>query len=102
MPQYVYETVLADGQGGDRFEIRQPIADPALTHHPLTGEPVRRVLFAPQLTTRYSDRHTKQLLDNKRVEKAGFTKYQRDPSTNTYHRVAGKEGPATFKKPGDV
>ncbi len=45
MAIYVYETVP---QGTDSpvrtYEIRQSMKDRALTHHPVTGEPIRRVI----------------------------------------------------------
>jgi predicted nucleic acid-binding Zn ribbon protein len=41
MPTYVYETT---GARTRRFEVRQSMNDPALTHDPETGEPVRRVI----------------------------------------------------------
>jgi predicted nucleic acid-binding Zn ribbon protein len=41
MPTYVYETL---GSRKRRFEVRQSMKDPALTHDPETGEPVRRVI----------------------------------------------------------
>jgi len=41
MPTYVYETT---GASKRRFEVRQSMKDPALTHDPETGEPVRRVI----------------------------------------------------------
>ncbi len=45
MPTYLYETVPdAPGAQPDRFEVRQHFADPALTTHPETGVPVRRVI----------------------------------------------------------
>ena len=45
MPTYVYETVPSDpSQAPVRFEIDQRMRDPALTKHPETGEPVRRVI----------------------------------------------------------
>jgi len=46
MPTYVYELVKPDGtpEAGTRFEIDQSIKDPALTKHPQTGKPVRRVI----------------------------------------------------------
>lgn len=46
MPTYVYETVPAKGGRSQpkTFEIRQSILDPPLTSHPVTGEPVRRVI----------------------------------------------------------
>jgi len=40
MPTYVYKSLTT----GDTFEIQQSIADPALTEHPETGEPVKRVV----------------------------------------------------------
>jgi len=46
MPTYVYELVKPDGtaEAGSRFEIEQSIKDAALTKHPQTGKPVRRVI----------------------------------------------------------
>jgi|GEM_PF-442571 len=41
MPIYVYETVAPPH---DRFEVRQSMKEEALTRHPQTGEPVRRVI----------------------------------------------------------
>jgi predicted nucleic acid-binding Zn ribbon protein len=41
MPTYVYETISPTPE---RFEIRQRFDDPALTAHPETGAPVRRVM----------------------------------------------------------
>ena len=40
MPLYVYEVVLPDGTGGEQFEVFQKMADPQLTSHPETGEPI--------------------------------------------------------------
>ena len=99
MPVYVYEVVLPDGSGGDRFELTQSMKEPALREHPLTGEPVRRVILPPNLGIKYTEGRTRSMLENKRVEQAGFTKYERDKLTGRYHRVAGKEGPASFEKP---
>lgn len=99
MPTYVYEIIRGDGEAGDRFEWMQSMRDAPLTEHPQTGEPVRRVLQAPNLASRYSERQTKARLDNRQVEKAGFTKYEKDKLTGRYHRVAGKQGPSTIERP---
>lgn len=45
MPTYVYETVKK-GAKPRRYEIRQSIKDAALTRHPETGEPIRRIIAA--------------------------------------------------------
>jgi predicted nucleic acid-binding Zn ribbon protein len=45
MPTYIYETLPAKkGARVKRYEIRQSIKDTALTEHPETREPIRRVL----------------------------------------------------------
>jgi predicted nucleic acid-binding Zn ribbon protein len=45
MATYVYETIPPK-PGGEvrRYEIRQSMKDAALTKHPETGEPIRRVI----------------------------------------------------------
>ncbi len=45
MATYLYETVpQRAGENPRRFEIVQSMKDAALTRHPDTGEPVRRVI----------------------------------------------------------
>jgi len=45
MATYVYETVPADeGEAVRTYEIQQSMRDAALTAHPETGEPIRRVI----------------------------------------------------------
>lgn len=61
MPVYVYEIVKQGGRPGKRFEIMQKISDPPLERHPKTGEPVRRVLFAPYTPQFKYDRAMKQI-----------------------------------------
>lgn len=91
MPIYIYEVIKANGAVGETFEVQQSMNDPTLETHPQTGEPVRRVYQPPNLTIRYSPGSTKSKLENKNVEKAGFTKYERDKLTGRYHKTAGKD-----------
>ena len=102
MPIYVYEIVNPDGTGGERFEMHQSMKDDALASHPDSGKPVRRVLLPPNLATRYTPGQTRNRLDNKNVEKAGFTKYEKDKTTGKYHRVAGKSGPDVITRPNSL
>jgi len=45
MTTYVYETIpQKKGERVKRFEIQQRITEDALTHHPDTGVPIRRVI----------------------------------------------------------
>jgi predicted nucleic acid-binding Zn ribbon protein len=99
MPVYVYEVIRPDGSAGERFELRQALDAAAITQHPLTGEPVRRVICAPSLNTRHTPGKTRARLENKQLAKAGFTKYERDKLTGTYHRVTGSGGPESFRRP---
>lgn len=105
MPIYQYQVINPDGSGGLVFEVEQRMSEDSLTEHPVTGKPVKRVYSAPNLTTRYTPGYTKNKLENSNVEKHGFTKYERDKLTGTYHKVAGKDksAPETFRnKPEGV
>jgi predicted nucleic acid-binding Zn ribbon protein len=45
MATYIYETIpQKKGQKPRRFEVEKKMSDPALTHDPETGLPVRRVI----------------------------------------------------------
>jgi len=45
MPTYVYETIPASAdEEPQRFQLRQSMSEPALTTHPESGVPVRRVI----------------------------------------------------------
>ena len=45
MTTYVYETIpQKNTDTAKRFEVQQSMSEPALTQHPETGEPVRRVI----------------------------------------------------------
>lgn len=94
MPIYVYETL----ETGERFECHQSMHDAPLTTHPETGSPVRRVILAPNLGVKHTPGREKNLTSNEAIEKAGFTKYEKDKVTGKYNRVAGKQGPAQLEK----
>lgn len=94
MPVYVYETLTS----GERFEVHQSMQEAALQVHPDSGEPVRRVILAPNLGMKHTPGREKQLTSNEAVEKAGFTKYEKDKVTGKYNRVAGKNGPAQIER----
>ena len=88
MPVYVYRVVQAADRSAavseQTFEIRQSIHDAPLTHHPETGEPVERVICAPNISS--------AKLGDAALANAGFTKYKR-MSDGTYQRQAGGGGP---------
>ncbi|MBU0617229.1 MAG: FmdB family transcriptional regulator [Planctomycetes bacterium] len=90
MPFYEYEVILENGEGGERFEVMQKMSDPPLTHHPETGHPVRRVIFAPHIPGKHSEHAAKQVLKNdKKLGEMGFTKYVKTDD-GRYEKRAGK------------
>ncbi len=100
MPVYVYEVIEDAESPGERFEIEQSMKEDSLTHHPIDGRPVRKVYQPPNLASKYTPIATKNKLENKNVEKAGFTKYEKDKLTGRYNRVAGKNGPSEIRPNG--
>lgn len=93
MPTYVYEILTAKGDPtGKTFEVVQSMKDDALTKHPETGQPVRRVPQAPMIAGKWSDLKGKGALSNKNLERLGFTKYERK-GKGYMERTAGKHGP---------
>jgi predicted nucleic acid-binding Zn ribbon protein len=83
MPLYVYQVLDPNGDG-EVFEVLQEMNDPPLTTHPETGQPVARVLAAPNAPRKALPGK----LSDSRLEKLGFTKYERAGS-GTYEKTAG-------------
>jgi predicted nucleic acid-binding Zn ribbon protein len=71
MPTYVYQVINDDGSDGEVFEVVQRMSEPALTRHPESGKPVRRIPQAPAVNTKGD------MLSNKNLDRLGFTKYER-------------------------
>lgn len=96
MPTYLYQVVTDDDNEGEVFEVVQKMSDPPLTEHPETGEPVQRIPARPYVPGSGSDHSTKQMLDNKNLDRLGFTKYKR-AGDGVYEKKAGK-GPNTIER----
>ncbi len=71
MPTYDYACPQ-----GHRFEVFQKMSDDALTRHPESGRPVRRVPVAPNIGGDHSEASTKSKLSDANLDRLGFTKYQ--------------------------
>lgn len=89
MPIYVYEFIHEDGQEGARFEYRQKMSDPPLEVHPISKQPVRRVITAPNLGGKDSEASIKSNLSDARISELGFTKYVK-AGNGVYEKRAGK------------
>ena len=90
MPIYVYEVIDEhDNSTGEVFEVVQTMSDDALTVHPETGRPVRRVIQPPNIGGKWSDRAmTRAVSDDKKIAAAGLTKYVKT-ETGKYEKAAG-------------
>ena len=89
MPLYVYEVIEPGDISGEQFEVFQPMAEAALTKHPESGKPVRRVFSAPAVGGKWSDSAMgKSVADDKKLERLGFTKYVKS-GDGTYEKTVG-------------
>lgn len=89
MPVYLYEVIKKNGKPGERFEVTQSMKDDALTEHPETGEPVRRVITAANIGGSWSDQSMhRNANDEKKLERLGFTKYEK--TSDGYVKKFGK------------
>jgi len=91
MPTYVYQEILPDGSDGEAFEYIQRMSDAALKTHPVTGNAVRKVFHAPNVSTQYTEGSTQKKLSDENIEKHGFTRYEKDKVTGRYNKTAGKD-----------
>ena len=94
MPTYVYQVIEDDGSDGEIFEVFQKMSDPTLQTHPESGKPVRRLIQAPNISGKWSESATKQMLSDKNLDRIGFTKYER-AGDGKYVKRAGS-GPPTI------
>lgn len=95
MPIYVYEVITEDDEEGHLFEVVQKMSDPPLARHPVTDQPVRRVIQPPNLPGTWTDRQSKEMLSNDNVARHGLTRYERT-GDGTYVKTAGK-GPESIQ-----
>lgn len=93
MPIYVYETLPEDGPI-ERFEFFQKMSDEPFTHHPETGQPIRRVPASVSVGGKGggASPSSTELPSDSKLEKMGFTKYVKT-DTGKYEKTAGKQGP---------
>ena len=96
-PIYAYRVIEEDGEG-ETFEIQQGLGSIPISKHPLTGKPVERVLDAPSLSLKHSEKKKRRLLSADNLNKSGFSRYERDPGSGVYHKTAGKEGPKEISR----
>ncbi len=95
MPIYVYEIIREGEESPETFEVIQRMSDAPLTHHPDTGDPVRRVIGAPSIGGMWSDSAMGKSTSDDNLKRLGFTKYVKT-GDGTYEKTVGK-GPSNLQ-----
>ena len=96
MPIYQYQ-ILNGKKPSEIIEIEQPRDAEPLLRHPLTNEPIKRLITSPSLALKHSSQIEKKSLSKENLEKHGFTRYERDQLGSLYNRTAG-DGSPHFEK----
>ncbi len=92
MPVYTYQIVNPDGTEGECFDVIRKMSDAPLKKHPDTGEKVKRIFKIPHIAGISNAVHDKTRLNDKSLEKNGFTTYRKNGKGH-YERTTGGEGP---------
>ena len=88
MPLYQYE-VLNGKSPVEIIEIEETWDASPTQFHPLTNEPIKRIISSPSLTLRHSTRTEKTSLSKENLEKHGFARFQKNSDGTGYDRAAG-------------
>ena len=92
----VYQYMFVDSKfDNEILEIEQSITDEALKMHPITGEPIKRLISSASLTLKHSSSQEQATLAKENLAKKGFTVFEKnscDPSK--YSRTVGNIGPS--------
>jgi len=93
----VFQYVVLNGKDPQEIiEIEQGLCDHPLKSHPITKEPIRKLISSPTLSLRHSDANDKRILSEANLKKNGFSLYQKDHSDGTYGKKTG-DGPESLQ-----
>ena len=92
----VYQYMLIDSKfDNEILEVEQSITDQALKVHPITGEPIRRLISSASLTLKHSSSQEQATLAKDHLAKKGFTVFEKDScDPSKYSRTVGNLGPS--------
>jgi predicted nucleic acid-binding Zn ribbon protein len=95
MPVFQY-VVLSGQEPQEIIEIEQGLSDPPYQTHPITKEPIKRVISSPTLSLRHSDANEKSTLSESNLKKNGFSLYEKSQADGSYHKKTGN-GPESLQ-----
>lgn len=82
----------SEGEAGEPLEVIQSLREPPLTHHPVSGRPVRRIITGVTLCLRHAHGQMQNSLSRENLERHGFSRYEKT-GPGSYIRTAGRDGP---------
>ena len=96
MPIYQYQ-ILNGKNPPEVIEIEEHYDAPPSTLHPITKEPIKRIIGSPSLVLKHSSQIEKHSLSKENLEKHGFLRYEKNSSGDGYDRTAGESGPSSVQ-----
>ncbi len=96
MPIYQYQ-ILNRKNPPEVIEIDEHCDAPPSTLHPITKEPIKRIIGSPSLVLKHSSQIEKHSLSKENLEKHGFLRYEKNSSGDGYDRTAGESGPSSVQ-----
>jgi hypothetical protein len=87
----VFEYLIINGKNPPQYiEVEHALDDQPLSEHPITGEPIQKVITSPSLTLNYSEDREKKLLSNDHLAKHAFSVFEKNKSGDGYVQTLGK------------
>ena len=96
MPIYQYQIVNGKNPP-EVIEIEEHYDAPPSTQHPITKEPIKRIIGSPSLVLKHSSQIENRYLSKENLEKHGFLRYEKNANGEGYDRTAGEVGPSSLQ-----
>ena len=88
----LFEYLILNGKNPPHFiEVEHALDDQPLTKHPITGEPIQKVITSPSLTLHHSADREKKLLSKDHLRKHGFSVFEKNKPGNGYVQTLGNQ-----------
>jgi predicted nucleic acid-binding Zn ribbon protein len=89
MPKYVYQNINT----GEQYEFEQRFSDDAYTHHPETGDPIKRLIFAPAVVFKGSGWYAKDSKSSGSSTSKSEANSESSPKTETKPALTPETNP---------
>jgi predicted nucleic acid-binding Zn ribbon protein len=87
----IFEYLILNGKNPPQYiEVEHALDDQPLSEHPITGEPVQKVITSPSLTLNHSQEREKKSLSKDHLAKHDFSVFEKNKSGEGYVQTLGK------------